>query len=390
MSRLAPHPLADIFPLLEGPAFDDLVADVREHKLREDIVLHEGMILDGRNRYRACLQAKVEPRFRKFDPKMEGDPLAYVISLNLKRRHLNESQRAMVAAKLATARHGGDRRSDQAANLPVVSQEEAAKLMNVSERSVRSAVAVRNKGTPELKRAVEQGKIKVDAAAGLVKKDPKFVARVVEAVEAGVKPAEAMRRAHRAAIPAKVRALPEGKFRVLYVDPPWEYGNTRQIEGYTRTGVLDHYATMSIEELVERDVSSIAAPDSVLMCWATFPLLPGALDVVKAWGFEYKTAFVWDKERGQFGSYHDASAELLIVATRGSCTAVSNVLEKQVKRWPRPKGHSRKPEEARAMIDRMYPPVPGKVDRVELFARGRLPKHWRAWGAEASEAKAAA
>jgi N6-adenosine-specific RNA methylase IME4 len=379
---LAFHPLADLFPLLEGEEFADFAADVKTG-LHEEIVLHQGKILDGRNRYRACLKARVEPRFREFDPKTEGDPLAFVISANLKRRHLNESQRAWVAAQLVNAKHGGDRRSDQAADLPLVSQEKAAKLMSVSERSVRSAVAVRDKGTPPLKRAVEQGKIKVDAAAGLTRKDPEFVARVVREVEAGTKAAEAMRQAHRAAIPAKVKALPQGLYRVLYADPPWSYNDARQVEGFTGTGVLDHYGDMTLDELAALDVKKLAAPDSVLFCWATFPLLPEALDVVRAWGFEYKTSIVWDKQRSQFGNYHDASAELLIVATRGSCTPVSNVLEKQVQRWPRPKGHSHKPDEARALIDRMYPPVAGKVDRVELFARGVKPKGWETWGAEA-------
>jgi hypothetical protein len=88
------HPLADLFPLMEGTEFANLVADIR---LRQAIVLHEGMILDGRNRDRACREVGLPIHPVLYDG---DDPLAFVISQNLYRRHLNESQRAMIAAKL--------------------------------------------------------------------------------------------------------------------------------------------------------------------------------------------------------------------------------------------------------------------------------------------------
>ena len=89
-AALPHHALASLFPLLDGDEFDALVADVRAHGLRQRIVLHEGAILDGRNRYRACIEAGIEPLFRTVQRRAAR---AYVISpLNLARRHLNESQ----------------------------------------------------------------------------------------------------------------------------------------------------------------------------------------------------------------------------------------------------------------------------------------------------------
>src|SRR4029077_1311698 len=106
-----------------GAEFDELVADVKTNGLHEPIVVFEEKILDGRNRYRACQAAGVEPTYTTYQG---DDPLALVISLNLKRRHLNESQRAMVAARLATLRDG--QRADHVEGLPIG---RASDLLNV-------------------------------------------------------------------------------------------------------------------------------------------------------------------------------------------------------------------------------------------------------------------
>lgn len=153
------HPVANVFPLMTGPAFDELVADIRANGLHVPIVLHpDGRILDGRNRYRACAAAGVEPTFLTCDQATEGDYVNYVVSLNLRRRHLDEAQRSMVAARIATYTHGGDRKSAEFLNSGLeASLTDAAALMKVSRDSVWSARKVLTKGVPELVGAVDAG-----------------------------------------------------------------------------------------------------------------------------------------------------------------------------------------------------------------------------------------
>jgi len=160
------HPLANIFPLIDGDDFAALTADIRAQGLREKIKLYDGMILDGRNRYRACLEAGVDPVFEIFSG---ADPIAYVVSLNLRRRMLDESQRAMVAARMANMRRG--ERTDVCSKFhgKLISQAEAAKLTNVSERSLRSARKVIDKGVEGLTAAVDQGRIAVSVAEKIAK-----------------------------------------------------------------------------------------------------------------------------------------------------------------------------------------------------------------------------
>ncbi len=161
------HALANCFPLMEGAEFDDLVASIRDRGQIDPIITFEDKILDGRNRFRACEQADVEPYFSNFEGPFE-EARNFVMDANLRRRHLDASQRSMVAAKLATMKHGGDRVSEQAANLPVPTQAEAAERLNVSERSVRDARRVLDHGSPELVADVESGKVAVSTAARAV------------------------------------------------------------------------------------------------------------------------------------------------------------------------------------------------------------------------------
>src|SRR5262245_41403935 len=274
MKKLEAHPLANILPMIEGREYENLRDDIHARGLALPIMLYQGKILDGRNRYRACCEIGIDPDCEEF----RGDDAAgFVLSLNLARRHLNESQRAMCAAKLATMKQGA--RTDLSP-IGETSQAEAANLLNVAKRSVERAIIVRDSGYPDLVRLVELGGMAVSAAASIAKESASFVAEVIGKVLSGLPPTEALRQARKQALPAKIAALPDGVYRVLYADPPWQYNDARRTGDHRETtGVLPHYADMAIDELKALDVKRISAPDSVLFCWATFPLLRDALEL---------------------------------------------------------------------------------------------------------------
>lgn len=159
------HPLAELFPLMDEADLAALSQDIGQYGLRAPITVYKGMILDGRNRFRACKLAKVEIRTRQFEA--DADPLEFVLSVNLHRRHLTESQRAMIAAKIAKKPHG---RSDEkkGANLHLTpSITEAAEKLSVSPRIVKEAKTVL--ASAPLTRAVVSGKKSVHAAAKEIK-----------------------------------------------------------------------------------------------------------------------------------------------------------------------------------------------------------------------------
>src|ERR1700687_813959 len=164
------HSLADTFPLMEGDDFKGLLADIKEHGQREPITLFENQILDGRNRHRACIQLRIKPKFKTL-PKSE-DPMAFVISENVKRRHLKESQRAWVAAGLI--------------NKMQICTFDAARMLNVSERSIKSVLAVLKHGTGKLQCTVEQRYLPVSQgkqAAKLASRDQDRIAADAAACE---------------------------------------------------------------------------------------------------------------------------------------------------------------------------------------------------------------
>lgn len=384
------HPAADLFPMMTTDRFGELKDDIATQGLHESIVLCDGKILDGRNRYKACIEVGVEPRFRTY----EGDPYAFVWSTNGARRDIENERKAVIKvlceqhseawqkkqAEIAAAANAA--RSEKAKQQPRVQEPDGKTKFGAQVRDqfdhAPEAQPVRPGRAAKAKAAgVSPGAI--GRAERLVREQPELAEQVARGE---VKPFEAMRKLKRADVLRKTKALPKGKYRVIYSDPPWQYQDTKAFEEYEQTAADSHYPTMSTQELCALGVGELAAEDSVLFCWATFPLLPEALRVISAWGFTYKTAFVWAKGRPNMGNYHRADAELLLLATKGSGVPDEGFVRmSQVQQVTREGRHSSKPEHFRELIDQMYKHGP----RIELFRRGDAPEGWEVWGNEATD-----
>jgi ParB-like chromosome segregation protein Spo0J len=173
------HALASQFPLLEGYEFDELVESVLTNGLNKKIILCPfGSIVDGRNRLRACLKAKVTPQFRQLTE--HDDILEIVLDENVRRRHLDASQRAMFAAALTGDTIGRPKKASTTVAIDV-----AAEKLNVSRSAVVSAKVVRDEGTPELQAAVVAGEIKVTPAARMAKLPAEQQVEAVAQVRSG-------------------------------------------------------------------------------------------------------------------------------------------------------------------------------------------------------------
>ena len=385
------HEYANLFPMLNGEPFDALVEDIRQNGVCEPIVMLDGAILDGRNRYMAARQLGVEYPVKQY----QGDnPLAFVISHNLHRRHLSESQRAMVAGKLANMNRTDTLIQNRGANLPngSVTNATAAELLNVSERSVKTARKVRDKADESLVEAVESGTVSVSAAADVADLPKQEQAEIVAKGEAEILAAAKDIRAKKAAKKReerieKIAEISKGnaeldtstRYPVIYADPPWRYENPPM--GGTNRSIENHYPTMTLEEICAMPVVDLATDDAMLYLWATAPKLKECMEVIEAWGFEYRTNMIWDKQKIGMGYHARNQHEILLIAKRGKIPPPeAGKQPSSLISAPRGK-HSEKPVEFYEIIEAAYPTLP----KIELFCRSPR-EGWAVWGNQSEAA----
>jgi N6-adenosine-specific RNA methylase IME4 len=165
--------------------------------------------------------------------------------------------------------------------------------------------------------------------------------------------------------------LPQGKFQIFYADPPWKYGNSMP-EYFTEQA--NHYSLMTIEEICNMPILEMADKNAALFMWVTSPILEEAFQVVNAWGFEYKTSFIWDKIKHNMGHYSSVRHEILLLCIRGSYPKESNNLRDSVYSEERTK-HSKKPDYFYELIEEMYP----NSNKIELFSRNKR-EGWHSYG----------
>ena len=380
------HPAAEMLPLLPEAELETLAQSIRAHGLKHPIVIHDGAVLDGRNRLLACKRAGVEPRFVEWTPAEGESPWDYVWATNAERRHLEAGTKAALGVKFELASEEwreerrraeaeanrrraeaarGNRHAAKQSRAPVPAtvsppnprgEEEVrartklAQKIGVSPRTVQDAISLQKKA-PDKFEQVARGEVSLKKAIAEVKQEEKR--QLAEQIRKAPPPP------------------PDGPYSVIAIDPPWQYG--ARAEDASHRG-RNQYPDMTIEEICALPVQKLAADDCVLWLWTTNAFMREAYTCLDAWGFEAKTILTWDKQILGLGDYLRNVTEHCIVATRGrpllTLTNQTTLISE------RRREHSRKPLAFYRLVDSLCP-----GSKLEMFARE--PKEgWAIWGAE--------
>lgn len=354
-----------LVPPLQEEDYDRLFNSIKENGLREPIIINkEGIILDGHNRFKICekLNKPIKTRTEQFENKLVEEK--YVIESNLQRRHLNDFQKAELGIPLLEiekelAKENQRLHHDRVRpNGQKHSRDLVSKQIGVSSRTFERAKVIIEKAPEEIKQKVRENKISITQAYNRINNKKK------------IKKQESL-------------PLPKGKYQILYADPPWFYGNFHNSYDTGKTSA-ELYNVMNINELKKLEIPKLSYDDSVLLMWVTYPCLEWGLELIKEWGFTYRTvAFTWVKRnkngKGYFfglGNYTRANAEICLLATKGKGLTIKSHSVEQICDAPLTK-HSEKPDEIRDRIVELF----GNVKRVELFARKKV-RGWQSWGDE--------
>ena len=337
--------------------------------LRDDIALRGVMvpveidddlnILDGHHRVMICEELGIDYPVITRKDMSEDEKITHVLSLNLNRRHLDREQRKELEAELR--RKGWSYRKIAAA-------------VGVPRSTVYDDIALSETG---------QYPSSIETADGrqypAQQRKPEPVPVLFGDDTKGIK--KAAREINREQIAGRRQdrieetpVMPDGKYNVIYADPPWKYDY-----GFDIHGAADrHYPTMTVKELCELPIHDIVETNAVLFLWTTSPKLFDSSEIIKAWGFEYKTSFIWDKIKHVMGHYNSVRHEFLLVCVKGSFPKQSDTLHDSVISIERSDKHSEKPIYFRELIEDMYP----RSKKIELFARAKI-EGWDTWGQEA-------
>jgi N6-adenosine-specific RNA methylase IME4 len=347
-----------LIPPLAPDELAQLEANILRDGCRDPLVVWDDILIDGHNRFEICTQHGIQFQTVEMEFEDRDAAMDWMDTNQLGRRNLTNDQRSILRGrrynrtKVTKADAGAmkGKANAEVAQAPINTAATIAKQHGVSERTIKS-----------------DGK-KAEAIEKLALTNPD----AAKAVTDGTKRFNEVRREIKLEEVKESVALPDAKYRVIYSDPPWKYGD-QLTEDYG--SIKFHYPSMTIAELCELPVKDMVDDDAVLFLWVTSPLLFECEPIIKAWGFKYKTSFVWDKIKHNMGHYNSVRHEFLLICTKGSCTPDAKQLFDSVQSIERTQ-HSAKPEEFRDIINTLYPH--GK--KLEMFARKEAPEGWDNWG----------
>lgn len=336
--------------------YEILKQSIAKDGLYEAIKINKsGDVLDGHHRLQICKELGKEPRFevKQFEDELQEE--LYVIDINLARRQMNDYRRGeLILSKKKPLLEKIAKQNMSAAGKGVKDftplervNEKLAKDAGMSHMQLHKIETILEKAPEEIKEQVKQGKS--------INQAYQQVQRLEDRNKPKPKP-------------------PEGRYEVLYVDPPWTYEL-----GALRGGPENHYSLMTNEEIMQLPIP--AADSAVLFLWVPYPKTMEIKPILDQWGFEFKSEFVWVKDKIGTGYYVRGQHEKLYICVKGEGLGVPAEEDRlpSVVFADRTE-HSKKPEVFYSIIERMYP----NRTRMELFARGKPRDGWKIWGLEAA------
>ena len=384
MAELPFHPFADLFPPMSQREFDELKADIAANGQHHPIITHQGLIVDGRHRWSACNALGIKPKAVEWNN--QGDLLESVISLNVRRRHLNTSQRAEIAINLIETKHG----ANQFTSKGKMTISKASALLGISEDTIQRARKIERDGVPELKAIIQKLGFSYREGANIASLPAEEQRRIVNqgTLLRAVKQHEARTQQQKEREAFQAQSFPPEQYDVILADPPFFYANDN---GMFSANPGFHYPTMSDEELAALPVGELAKPNSMIFVWCGGLTLPRCLRLLDGWGFDYISSGVWVKTRSKTSQELShmpglgpmlMTHEYILIGKKGNGLGKTHYQPRSVFFAPggaAAKGipHSRKPETVYEWIEKMWP----STRKIELFARGER-AGWKAWGYE--------
>ncbi len=365
----------NLIPTLTQEEFSQLKENILSEGVRDPLVCWRNgdlTLLDGHNRYLICKENEIHFNIIERDFNNREEAKTWIIKNQFGRRNLNKYQRSVLALQLEDIFRGkakekqkesGGAVVQKSAEPPIETRQKLAETANVSHDIIAKVKVIQEKATDEQKKKLDEGQESVNKVYNELKRSEKK---------------EERRQRHEN---VNYVELSEKKYRVIYCDPPWQYNDSGVITENDNYGRAErHYPTMSLSQLRELSIKEIADDNAILFMWSTSPMLTSALELVDSWGFKYKSSFVWDKVKHNYGHYNSVRHEFLLVCTKGSCTPDNVKLFDSVQQIERSKVHSQTPEEFRKIIETLY--IWG--NKIELFARKKT-SGWDVWGNQLSE-----
>ena len=361
-----------LLPDLPADDYQRLKGDIAARGLMVPIEVDEhGQILDGHHRKKACDELGLPVRTVVRSGLLEHEKRLHAVALNMNRRHLTDAQKALIGesiepdiaerARLRQAMLNGRSNAElsdncneaQGKSVDQVATQVGLGSGQTYRRHKKVFERVRNVA-PELLDRAAAG----DVSMRDLRKEVRTLERRAKADDIAATPTP------------ELTTLTE--FDLIYVDPPWRYDHVETVD----RAIENHYPTMSAAELKALEVP--AAGDCVMFMWATSPKLHEALELMVAWGFDYRTCMVWVKDKIGMGYYARQQHELLLIGRKGTMPVPDpENRPSSVLNAPRT-AHSAKPHQFYELLERMYP---GRT-KVELFARNAR-DGWASWGNQA-------